>query len=76
MKDGPFVVQRLARFSQSLFASAKTAEILGRLGDEVSVELHGDATRGLSTNRDIEKDPRAGFGVGFGGHCVFYWGDS
>lgn len=59
VEDGPFVVEGLSRFANSLLASAESAEVLGRLGDEVGVELHGHAAQLLSIEADVKEHPRA-----------------
>jgi hypothetical protein len=33
------------------------AEVLGRLGDDITTEFHDDATSGLSTDGDVENKP-------------------
>lgn len=63
VEDGSLVVQRLARLAKTLFACAEGSEVLSRLGDEVGVELHGDATHGLAAHGDVEEDARSGLGV-------------
>lgn len=73
MEDGALVVQRLARLAGALLTSAETAEVLGRLGNEVGVELHGDAAGGLASEADVEEDARSrGLGV-FRSHGFFDW---
>lgn len=64
VEDGALVVQGRAGLAQALLAGAQAAEVLGRLGDEVGVELHGDAAGGLVADGDVEEDA----GVGAGGH--------
>lgn len=56
VEDGALVVQRLARLADALLTSAEGAEVLGRLGDEVRVELHGHAASGLAADRDVKED--------------------
>jgi hypothetical protein len=47
-------VERRSTESESLFSSAQSAEVLGRLGDDITTELHNDATGGLSTDGNVE----------------------
>lgn len=62
-------MQRLARLAQALLASAKSTEVLDRLGDKVRVQLHVDATQRLAAQSDVEEDARpCGLGLGFRSH--------
>ena len=63
-------MQRLASLANALLASAEAAEVLDSLGNEVGVQLHGNATGGLASDGDVEEDtgPR-GLRLDFGGHC-------
>jgi hypothetical protein len=47
-------VERRCGKSESLFTRAQSAEVLGRLGDDITTEFHNDATSGLSTDGDVE----------------------
>jgi hypothetical protein len=69
VEDGALVVQRLSRLADALLTSAESAEVLGCLGDEVGVKLHGDTTDGLAAKGDVEVDAGSRGGVAFGRHC-------
>src|SRR5688572_1936908 len=56
VEGGALVVQRLSRLSKALLTSAEAAEVLGSLGDNVRVELHGDAAGFLRADRDVKED--------------------
>jgi hypothetical protein len=77
VEDGALVVEGLARLANALLAGAETAEVLSGLGNQVGVQLHGDAASGPASDGDVKEDagPR-GLGVGFGGHCVVLCGES
>lgn len=78
VEDGALVVQRLAKLAEALFTGAEGAEVLSRLGDEVGVELHGDATDGLAADGNVEEDAGVTRGGGFGSHGdglgIMNWG--
>lgn len=71
VEDGALVMQGLAGLAQALLAGAEAAEVLGRLGDEVVVELHGNTACGLTADCDIKEHARARRLVlgSLGGHC-------
>jgi hypothetical protein len=69
VEDGALVVQRLSGLSNALLARAESAEVLGRLGNKVGVELHGDTADGLAAERDVKVDAGSRGGVAFGRHC-------
>lgn len=73
VEDGAFIVQRLSRLSDALLTSAERAEVVGCLGDEVGVELHGDTTDGLAADGDVEVDAGSRGGVAFSRHCEVWW---
>lgn len=74
VEDGALVVQRLSGLSNALLACAEGAEVLGRLGNEVGVELHGDTADGLAAEGDIKVDAGSRGGVAFGRHCgILIW---
>lgn len=52
-------MKRLASLADALLASAEGPEVLGRLGDDVIVQLKGDAASWLSTDGDVEEDTAA-----------------
>lgn len=60
------VVQGLSRLSQALLAGAEGAEVLGRLGHNVIVQLKGDAAGSLVADLDVEEDFAALVGHGEG----------
>lgn len=68
VEDGTLVVEGLARLADALLAGAQGAEVLGRLGDEVGVQLHGDAADGLAAEGDVEEDAGSRGGIAFGRH--------
>lgn len=67
---GALVGQRLARLALALLARAEGAEVVGRLGDDVIVELERDAPGGLVADGDVEEAAAARrlglLGVGHG----------
>ena len=56
MEGGALEVEGLAGLAHALLAGAEATEILGGLGDNVSAELHDDATGGGTTNGHVEKN--------------------
>lgn len=64
VEDGALVMQRLSGLSNALFTCAEAAEVLGRLGDKVGVELHDDTAGLFAANGDVEEDAGASLG-----HC-------
>src|SRR5438046_149272 len=58
MEHAAFVMQRLAGFAHALFAGAKGAEVLGRLGASIGEEFHFDATGGFIADGDFKEDLR------------------
>jgi len=58
VENAALEVQGLTRLADSLFTSAKRAEVLRRLRDDIGEELEGDAAGRLTANGDIEKDLR------------------
>ena len=50
------VGERLSRLAGTLLACAQGAEVVGRLGHNVVVELKRDASRIFAPNRNIEED--------------------
>ena len=56
MEGGALEVEGLAGLAHALLAGAEATEILGGLGDDVSAELHDDATGGGTTNGHVEKN--------------------
>jgi hypothetical protein len=49
------ITQTHVRYHRSLrTTSAQSAEVLGRLGDDITTELHNDATGGLSTDGNVK----------------------
>jgi hypothetical protein len=49
------ITSQTVRYHCSLrTSSAQSAEVLGRLGDDITTEFHNDATSGLSTDGDVE----------------------
>lgn len=49
--------------SESRLASTELSEVLGRLGDNISPELHNDAASRLTADRDIKENLRVGPGA-------------
>lgn len=69
---GALVVEGLAALAEALLAGAEGAEVLGRLGHHVVVQLHYDAPSLPVADVDLEEDAAAARGGGvclFGGHC-------
>ncbi len=56
VEDGTLEMQRLSRLSHPLLSSAKGSEVLGSLGDCISVELHNDSASWLVVHGDIEEN--------------------
>lgn len=52
------VVERLSAPSDSLLSGAEGAEVLGRAGGDVGVELHHDPAGRLVADRNVEEDLR------------------
>merc|ERR1719486_454606 len=55
VEGGSLVVERLALVALTLFASAQSAEVLGRLGDSLAKKTHGDAASSFAINRYVEE---------------------
>lgn len=68
VKNRALVVKRLARLADTLLTSAKAAEVLGRLGNEVGVQLHDNAARRFAANGDVEEDAGSLGALGFRCH--------
>lgn len=65
------VVERFATFAETLFASAESAKVLGRLGNNIVVQLHNDASSLAITDVDLKEDAaalRRSGGCLLGGH--------
>lgn len=58
MELAALVVKWLAGLADALLASAKAAEVLGSLRDDIREELENDPASGLATDGDVEEDPR------------------
>ena len=54
VEDAALVVEGLAALAQALLAGAEGAEVLGRLGHDVVVQLEDNTAGRLATDRDIE----------------------
>lgn len=66
---GALVVEGLSGLAQTLLAGAQGAEVLGRLGHDVVVQLHDDTAGLLGADLDVEEDAAARrLGVLGGGH--------
>ncbi len=63
VEDAALVAQGLAGLAEALLAGAETAEVLGRLGHDVIVQLEGDAAGSLLADRDVEEDTAALLGL-------------
>lgn len=74
---GALVVEGLAGLAQALLAGAQGAEVLGRLGHDVVVQLHDDPAGLLGADLDVEEDAAAGrlgvLGCGHGLGCGGMW---
>lgn len=68
VESATLVVQRLAVLAQALLARAQGAEVLGRLGDDIVVQLEGDAALGLIADGHVEEDVAALLGLCRGCH--------
>lgn len=65
------VVERFATLAETLFACAESAEVLSRLGHNIVVQLHNDASSLAVTNVDLKEDAAAlcrSSGCLLGGH--------
>jgi len=51
-------MERTPLVSESVLASCELTEVLGRLGDDIVVQLEDDATSGLVVDIDIELDTK------------------
>lgn len=51
---GDYTMERTSSVPESVVASCELTEVLGRLGDDIVVQLEYDATGGLAVNTDIE----------------------
>lgn len=56
---GTLVVKRLATLAETLFAGAESAEVLSRLGHNIVVQLHNDASSLAVTNIDLKENAAA-----------------
>lgn len=54
-----FVVERLSALAETLFAGAESAEVLSRLGHNIVVQLHNDASGLAVTNVNLKEDAAA-----------------
>lgn len=68
VEGAALVVQGLAGLAQPLLARAQRAEVLGRLGHHVVVQLEGHAARRLAADGHVEEDVAA-LRLGFFGGC-------
>lgn len=74
VEEGALEMEGLAGATDALFTSAERAEVFGRLGDKIIVELHDDATDGPATEAHVEEDLGAlGGGLAFGSHFDCCW---
>lgn len=71
VEKGALVVQWLAGFALALFTGTEGAKVLCRLGDDIVVQLEGDAALGDIANGNVKVDTMAGCCVGHDG--VVYW---
>jgi hypothetical protein len=55
VEGGALVVERLAGLAHALLAGAEGAEVLGRLGHDVGVDLEDDLAEGLSALSHLEE---------------------
>ena len=58
VEGGALVVERLPGLPHALLARAQRAEVLGRLGHLVRVQLHHDPPRRRAADRHVEEDAR------------------
>ena len=68
VKAAALVVEGFPALANALLAGAEGAEVLSRLGDDIIVELEGDAAGSFLADGDVEKDAAALLGLF--GHCV------
>lgn len=56
VESRPLVAQRLARFTNTFLAGAKSTKIVGCLGDNIVIQLEGNTAFLLVADGDVEVD--------------------